>query len=385
MHARWLLSILLVLVLCAVVKARQTGPANAVQSPAHFSAQSSQQSPSATPAAGNWSATNRPQIYTVSIHDSPGVADAGSHCILCGLATGNFTAVEPNLGVCVWPNGVPGAKTSCTNTCEPGHDCKQDFREPALLKYPGPSVHVVLVDVNRKTGQGTTIAEFDEPNALQCTLTGPCSVPNPQGGNPFRIGFDFGSIDCNNAASAPIGATSGLTLFAIPTAGMLPDPGQETVPPNQHNPWRQYFCLSQPSQKGGWVVQKIEYETATNPTSPVVFWETFVVLPGQQHSAYPDTFKEDFTADASGFMSVNANAVFYEGLSNDFVRTHFSLNMPGDKLEKAIQQPSGAALSTTNASVVNELNKLVASSTVAASNNLYRAWYLTYKNGRIVR
>jgi hypothetical protein len=170
-------------------------------------------------------------------------------------------------------------------------------------------------------------------------------------------------------------------LFATPTEGMRPDPGQSAIPPNQHDPWREYFCLAQPSQKGGWVVQQIQFENPTH-AQPTVFWETFVILPGEQHSAYPDTFRYDFGAHQDGFMSVNANATFYEGLSNDLVRTHFFLNMPNNNLD--ILQPSGEALSTTDSSVVKQLNQVVAAGTVKASNNLYRAWHLTFKDGHIV-
>ena len=96
--------------------------------------QPSQPLPAAQTIAGSWSASNPPQIYTVSIHNAPVVDDKGSHCILCGLATGNLTAVEPNLGICVQPNGVAGAKQSCTGVCMPGHDCKNDFPEPARAR-----------------------------------------------------------------------------------------------------------------------------------------------------------------------------------------------------------------------------------------------------------
>ena len=127
----------------------------------------------ATPAAANWTASNPPRIYTVSVHNSPGVPDAGAHCIICGLATGNFTAIEPNLGICVVPDGVSGAKESCTTTCEPGHDCKHDFNDPPRLKFPGPAVHVYIADVNRQTGQGTVLMDFDEPDALKCSIASP--------------------------------------------------------------------------------------------------------------------------------------------------------------------------------------------------------------------
>ena len=368
-------------------------------SPAPQTAQpSSQPKPVQPPApsAGNFSPANPPQIYTVSIHNSPGVPDRGSNCIICGIVRGNFTAVEPNLAICVQATGLGGAANLCTDTCQQGHDCKIDFNAAVRLKYPSPSVHITVwnIDVDPLKAYPNSngvpveernqapIAEFDEPDATACTIASPCPVPNPAGGPPMTIGFDFGSIDCNNSPYAlPSTAPSGLTLFAAPTQGMLPDPGQPTISPNQHNPWREYFCLLQPSQKGGWVVQQMQYENSTHP-QPSVFWETFVIVPGAQHSGYPDTFEYDFGPHQDGFMAVNAQAIFYEGLPNDFIRTHFFLNMPHDNLD--IIQPSYQALSTTDPSAAKQLNQMVMAGTVKASNTLYRAWNLQFKDGHIV-
>jgi hypothetical protein len=148
---------------------------------------------------------------------------------------------------------------------------------------------------------------------------------------------------------------------------MRPDTGLPSIVPNQHNPWREYFCLSRPSPRGGWVVQKIQVESPASPRG-LVFWETFVVLPGERHSAYPDTFFYPFGVHQDGFMSVNATATFYEGLSNGFIRTHIFLNMPGKGVE--IQQPSQSALSTTNSAIENQLNQFAADQSIRVSNTL---------------
>ena len=66
-------------------------------------------------------------IKFVSIYDSPAVPDVGGHSIIGGLLTGKgFTAILPNLAVCMTPKDANRARRVCTEICKIGRaSCRE--------------------------------------------------------------------------------------------------------------------------------------------------------------------------------------------------------------------------------------------------------------------
>ena len=193
-----------------------TAAPNAAAGPATASAPGAPSGPAA-PGAPSSPVTSK-MIQSVSIQNSPGVPDTGGHCILCGLVTGNLTAVEPNLVICVTPTGTTGGRRTCTAICPHGHDCKQRLGGGVRLNGAKPSVHVEVLD-NDKQGKIQQLAAFDEKDATQCTTAQPCKVndADDQAAGTL-VSFEFGNPEgCVTSAS---GREAGPVLVA--SAMILP-------------------------------------------------------------------------------------------------------------------------------------------------------------------
>jgi hypothetical protein len=176
--------------------------------------------PAATAPAASSAPGSPLMIAAVSIKNSPGVPDVGGHCIICGLVTGNLTAVEPNLVICVTSAGA----RSCTGICNPGHDCKAPLQSQVMLPDSGQAVHVEVLD-NDKEGKISQLAAFDESNPTQCTEDQPCQVSDSDDqGAGTLVSFEFGD-GCapSGSASGSLG-TAGPILVASTMfpAGLLP-------------------------------------------------------------------------------------------------------------------------------------------------------------------
>jgi hypothetical protein len=201
-------------------------PASQAQSPAQAQQPASPSPSSPAPAqAASPSSVNTPlMLQSVSIQNSPGVPDTGGHCIICGLVTGNLTAVEPNLVICVTPSGRTGAARSCTGICNPGHDCHAPLDSQVMLPASSHAVHVEVLD-NDKEGKVTPLAAFDEMDATQCTAAQPCKVDDADDqAAGTLVSFEFGD-PCATAGSASgsIGeAGPVLVASTIFPAGLLP-------------------------------------------------------------------------------------------------------------------------------------------------------------------
>ncbi len=179
-------------------------------------------SPAASTAPAPITPVTSKTIQAVSIQNSPGVPDTGGHCILCGLVTGNFTAVEPNLVICVTPTGTTGGRRACTDICPPGHDCKKELGEGVRLNGASPSVHVEVLD-NDKDGKIQQLAAFDEMDATQCTTAQPCKVDDADDqAAGTLVSFEFGSPEgcVTSAAARETGQVLLASTMIVP--GLLP-------------------------------------------------------------------------------------------------------------------------------------------------------------------
>lgn len=190
-----------------------TATPNAPAAPATAAAASAPGAPSGPAASG---APNSPvtskMIQSVSIQNSPGVPDTGGHCIICGLVTGNLTAVEPNLVICVTATGTTGGRRTCTAICPHGHDCKQRLGGGVRLNGANPSVHVEVLD-NDKQGKIQQLAAFDEKDATQCTTAQPCKVndADDQAAGTL-VSFEFGNPE--GCVTSAAGRETGPVLVA---------------------------------------------------------------------------------------------------------------------------------------------------------------------------
>jgi hypothetical protein len=229
--------------------AQATSPTGQIQGASQTQTPASPTGSSPTPAqpASPSSANTPTMIQTVTIQNSPGVPDTGGHCIICGLVTGNLTAVEPNLVVCVTPAGGAGGARSCTGVCNPGHDCNAPLQRGVTLAST-PAVHVEVLD-NDKQGKTTPLAAFDESDATQCTTAQPCSqtVPDPTSadanGTQLSISFGFGTPEGCDTSAALWGQGPVLLASTKILPGVLPaqtvrtGPGCPAGPPGCHGPY----------------------------------------------------------------------------------------------------------------------------------------------------
>jgi hypothetical protein len=126
--------------------------------------------------------------------------------------TGNFTAVEPNLVICVTPSGATGARRICTDVCPPGHDCKKPLGDGIWTEGTNSSVRVEVFD-NDKQGKITPLAAFTESNPTQCTAAQPCKVDDADDqGAGTLVSFVFvpgNACEFPPAVSGPMQPTGG--------------------------------------------------------------------------------------------------------------------------------------------------------------------------------
>jgi hypothetical protein len=174
-------------------------------------AQSPTRNPSASPKSSAKAEDN--VIKSVSIYDSPAVPDLGGHSILGGLLTGKgFTAILPNLKVCVRPQSPDHAKKMCTEICKPGHQClNQHFASPGVqLGSSETTVTVDIIDVDRPGSEhlivtfnmspATCADPVDARTSSQCKFSAP-NVSEPSLSGSVQIGFQIGMNACKCTAA----------------------------------------------------------------------------------------------------------------------------------------------------------------------------------------
>jgi hypothetical protein len=175
---------------------------------------------------------------TVSIYDSPAVPDLRGHSILGGMLRGNFTAILPNLAVCV---STPGHRDACTPICKPGHACLgQPFGAPWPAAAGGAyTINVYDIDEpSHPDREHTHLIATSRQNPAECTAERHCKWPvadKAAYGNDSTVEISFGS-PCNaeqahviqfvstfacagNDCTAPTGAQQGLTGYTSTGCG----------------------------------------------------------------------------------------------------------------------------------------------------------------------
>ncbi len=109
----------------------------------------------------------------------------------------------------------------------------------------------------------------------------------------------------------------------VHTEPLNTNPGQHltytTVPsPPGQKDWTIRWHLSQPSAKGGWIVQHIVMNLAASGNQPgrsLNYWEAWQIPRGSQSTIYLNTYPYDDMFRAPTGSRITGSARFYEGLT----------------------------------------------------------------------